>query len=68
MYTDTPVQPPVDVSKRYVRITARRNGFVEFDFAIAHPEITVELILPAAAFSEFCRMNGAILLEPEPAH
>jgi phenol hydroxylase P0 protein len=64
MQADTQPGPVMDVSKRYVRITGTHRGFVEFDFAIGDPDITVELILPKHAFDEFCRMNHAVRLEP----
>ena len=42
----------------YVRIRAQRSdGFIEFDFAIGDPDLTVELILPTLAFQEFCATN-----------
>ncbi|KAB7627381.1 phenol hydroxylase subunit [Alkalilimnicola sp. S0819] len=47
-----------DQQQRYVRVTDRRlDGFVEFDFSVGDPELYVELILPQAAFQEFCRAN-----------
>lgn len=50
-----------DPSKRFVRErTTRPDGFVEFDFAIGDPELSVELMLPRAAFDEFCRVNHVI--------
>lgn len=58
---------PVDVTRRFVRITAERGAFVEFDFAIGWPELSVELVLPRPAFEAFCRRNAVILLTDEPA-
>jgi phenol hydroxylase P0 protein len=56
--------PEVDTSKRFVRVTERRaDGLVAFDFAIGWPELSVELMLPAAAFDEFCAVNRVILLD-----
>ena len=52
--------------RRFVRITATRGDFVEFDFAIGWPELCVELVLPRAAFEEFCTRNGVTFLSPEP--
>lgn len=53
-----------DPSRKFVRVTERHSdGFIEFDFAIAYPEVFVELILPVAAFEEFCRSNNVTLLE-----
>ncbi|CAL94462.1 phenol hydroxylase subunit [Azoarcus olearius] len=47
-----------DTTRRYVRVTGERpDGFVEFDFAVGEPEIFVEMILPPAAFAEFCHAN-----------
>ncbi len=60
-----PAPLSVDISRRYVRINARRNGCVEFDFAIGWPELSVELVLPETAFEEFCRRNAVMYLEPD---
>lgn len=50
--------PTFDPTRKFVRITElRADGFVAFDFAIGEPELFVEMILPAAAFDEFCAMN-----------
>lgn len=54
-----------DTSRKFVRVVElRKDGFVEFEFAIGEPELFVEMILPAAAFDEFCAMNGVTFLEP----
>ncbi|HHN67211.1 MAG TPA: phenol hydroxylase [Thermopetrobacter sp.] len=51
---------------RYVRITrVRDNGLVEFDFAIGEPTLYVELMLPRAAFDEFCERNAVTFLSDE---
>lgn len=59
----------LDTRQRWVRVTGERgNGFVEFDFAVGEPELCVEMILPAAAFAEFCAAHRVALLPPrEPA-
>ena len=58
----------VDTSRKFVRVTARRpNGFVEFEFAIGWPELSVELMLPATAFDAFCAANRVQRLDPDPA-
>lgn len=62
MHPDTHPGPVMDVGKRYVRVTGAHDGFVEFDFSIGDPDITVELILPRPAFEEFCRANKAVHL------
>lgn len=54
-----------DATRRYVRVCHERaDGFVEFEFAIGEPALFVELMLPAAAFHEFCLANSVILLDP----
>lgn len=54
-----------DTSRRYVRLTERRaDGLVAFEFSIGWPELAVELLLPEAAFTEFCRTNRVIRLDP----
>lgn len=56
----------LDCSQKFVRVSGiRNNQFVEFDFAIGDPELFVEMILPIAAFNEFCEQNQVTLLEPE---
>lgn len=54
-----------DMSLCYVRVTeVRADGLVAFDFAIGWPELSVELMLPQAAFDEFCSRNRVSRLEP----
>ena len=54
-----------DATRRYVRVCEQRqDGFIEFEFAIGTPELCVELMLPEAAFHEFCLANEVIVLEP----
>lgn len=53
--------PPLDPKKRFVRVMERRaDGLVSFEFSIGWPELAVELMLPAAAFDEFCTNNQVI--------
>jgi phenol/toluene 2-monooxygenase (NADH) P0/A0 len=48
----------VDSARRFVRVTERRaDGLVAFEFAIGWPELAVDLLLPSAAFAEFCERN-----------
>lgn len=52
----------------YVRVTGVRDArFVEFDFSIGDPTLYVELMLPFAAFEEFCASHKVITLTPEQA-
>jgi phenol hydroxylase P0 protein len=59
----------VDASMRkFVRVTgARLDKYVEFEFSVNDADLTVELILPFAAFDEFCRLQNATILPPEPS-
>jgi phenol hydroxylase P0 protein len=51
---------------RYVRVRGlRAGGFVEFDFLVGDGDLAVELILPMAAFKEFCVVQGAVPLPSE---
>lgn len=48
---------------RYVWVTSRaRRGYVEFNFAIGDPGLYLEMILPEAAFEEFCRAQAVSFL------
>lgn len=50
--------PVCDTSLRFVRVLEERaDGLVSFEFSIGWPELAVELLLPAQAFVEFCRIN-----------
>ncbi len=59
--------PPLDTTRRYVRVRGERRGLVEFDFAIGEPELFVELMLSPEAFADFCASNHAILLDAAEA-
>lgn len=44
----------------FVRITkADSRGYIEFQFAIGDPTLFLEMILPPAAFAEFCATHRA---------
>lgn len=48
----------LDMKRCFVRMrNVRADGFVEFDFSIGDPELSVELILPQGAYKEFCAVN-----------
>jgi phenol hydroxylase P0 protein len=58
-----PSKRPFDIKQRYVRFQRMRaDGYVEFSFAIGEPELAVDLILPLAAYREFCRANKVTYL------
>lgn len=55
-----------DQLTRYIRVRSDPSDkFIEFDFAIGHPELFVELILPRAAFDEFCRCNNVVHMDSD---
>ena len=58
----------LDATRRFVRVTGERaGGFIEFDFAIGEPDLTVEMILTPEAFAEFCAANRVEMLPPRDA-
>lgn len=62
--------PEVNPNNRWVRVQRKTdNGFVEFEFFVADKDLYVDLVLPAAAFKEFCAINHVRFLAPgaEPA-
>jgi phenol hydroxylase P0 protein len=60
-----------DITRKFVRVLRTlHNGLVEFEFAIGDPGVAVELVMPQAAFNEFCAANQVELLSglaPSPA-
>jgi phenol hydroxylase P0 protein len=58
----------VDITRKFVRVLRRGDdGLVAFEFAIGWPDLAVELVLPAAAFDEFCALHRVVLLDELPA-
>jgi phenol hydroxylase P0 protein len=54
----------LDVTRKFVRVLEERpDGLVSFEFAIGWPELSVELLLPAPAFAEFCATNKVLRLD-----
>ncbi len=53
-FTSQP-SPTCDITHKFVRVKeVRADGLVCFEFAIGWPELFVDLMLPQAAFDEFC--------------
>lgn len=53
-----------DQLTRFVRVRSEPDArFVEFDFAIGHPELFVELVLPQAAFATFCQCQRVVQMD-----
>ncbi|VVO76169.1 hypothetical protein PS862_01588 [Pseudomonas fluorescens] len=50
----------------FVRITGtQRQRFIEFEFSVGDPELSVEMIMPVQAFEEFCARHDARQLSAE---
>ena len=55
-----------DEMTRYIRVRSEPGDkFVEFDFAIGHPELFVELVLPREAFEIFCKHNNVVHMDSD---
>jgi len=51
--------PNWDPQAKWVRVVEMRaNGMVEFEFAVGEPQLYVEMVMPRAAFEEFCAMHA----------
>jgi phenol/toluene 2-monooxygenase (NADH) P0/A0 len=58
--------PECDVTRKFVRVTqVRGDGLVAFEFSIGWPELAAELVLPRAAFDEFCITHQVQRLDDE---
>ena len=58
-----PASSVFDVTRRYVRVRQRRDdGFVEFDFSIGDPGLSVELVMALPDYESFCTANRAVYL------
>lgn len=65
MTTQTKTQS-FDELTRYIRVRSEPGDrFVEFDFAIGHPELFVELVLPRQAFDIFCKHNRVVHMDSD---
>jgi phenol/toluene 2-monooxygenase (NADH) P0/A0 len=62
----TPLLSPQDLRARYVRYhRLTEQGFVEFAFGVGSPDLMTELVMPLAAYREFCRVNQVVYLTRE---
>lgn len=56
------------VTRHYVRVTcADHRGFTHFQYAIGDPRLYLEMLLPPAAFAEFCARHAVTHLTPAQA-
>lgn len=45
-----------DPQRKFIRVLrSRPDGMVEFEFAVGEPGLFVEMVMPQAAFEQFCR-------------
>jgi phenol hydroxylase P0 protein len=44
--------------RNLVRVTGERNGIIEFEYGVGDLSLAIELMLPPAAFEDFCRTNA----------
>lgn len=57
-----------DITRKFVRVMRTLpNGLVEFEFAVGDPDVAVELVMPKAAFDEFCAANRVELVSAAKA-
>jgi phenol hydroxylase P0 protein len=63
-----PVSRDFDVTRRYVRVREHRDdGFVEFDFSIGDPRLSVELVMSARDYASFCATHEVSQLSDDEA-
>ncbi|MCM2297622.1 MAG: phenol hydroxylase subunit [Rhodoferax sp.] len=59
----SPTGPTCEIKQKFVRVRqVRPGGLVCFEFAIGWPELFVDLMLPQAAFDDFCVQNQVQVL------
>lgn len=57
-----------DITRKFVRVMRTLpNGLIEFEFAVGDPDVAVELVMPKAAFDEFCANNRVELISDAKA-
>lgn len=66
LHSNTEKKPTFDELVKYVRVRSAEGArFVEFDFAIGDPSLFVELVMPPAAYEQFCQMNKVVHMSEE---
>jgi phenol hydroxylase P0 protein len=61
-------EPSFDITRKFVRVMRTLpNGLIEFEFSVGDPDVAVELVMPKAAFDEFCANNQVEMLTGEKA-
>jgi phenol/toluene 2-monooxygenase (NADH) P0/A0 len=52
--------------RKVVRVMGTRNGLIEFEYGVGDLSLALELMLPPAAFEDFCRVNAVEVLSEAP--
>lgn len=58
--------PPSSVytdHRYFVRVRGIKRRFVEFDFAVDTPDLSVELMMPKEDFKEFCKRYNVTMMD-----
>jgi phenol hydroxylase P0 protein len=53
--------------RNLVRVTGERNGIIEFEYGVGDLSLAIELMLPPAAFDDFCRTNAVEIVTEQRA-
>ncbi|GAB3453863.1 hypothetical protein GCM10027321_04460 [Massilia terrae] len=61
------MKPLPDMPSRFVRVTAREAGWIQFEFSIGDPGLCVELTMRPAQYEAFRRKQRAFELPDIPA-
>jgi phenol/toluene 2-monooxygenase (NADH) P0/A0 len=60
------MHPNPDMPSRFVRVTSRAAGWVQFEFSIGDPDLCVELTMRPAQYEAFRRRERALELPDLP--
>lgn len=55
--------PPTgfDPQRKFIRVVqTRKDGMVEFEFAVGEPGLFVEMVMPQAEFDQFCHDQSVL--------
>lgn len=53
-------------TRKVVRVMGTRNGLIEFEYGVGDLSLALELMLPPAAFEDFCHANAVEVLSEVP--
>lgn len=61
------MNPNPDMPSRFVRVTSRDEGWVQFEFSIGDPDLCVELTMRPDQYESFRRRERALVLPDLPS-